>query len=121
MRRFELVSESHSQYWEIAVDGRTFTVRFGKYGRAGQEQTRSFAAPEAARVASEMLIAEKIARGYLETTPEPRPARRNAEVRLHASEAIPADKGPGDIRPAERSPGEVVGEMTAEAAERLAG
>ena len=42
MRRFELVEGTASKFWEIAVEGVSTTVRYGRIGTTGQTQTKSF-------------------------------------------------------------------------------
>jgi predicted DNA-binding WGR domain protein len=66
MRRFEFVGGSSAKFWEIAVEGKDVTVRFGRIGTAGQEQTRSFADPDEAQQHAERLVAEKTGKGYVE-------------------------------------------------------
>jgi DNA ligase-1 len=66
MRRFEFVGGSSAKFWEISVDGTDITVRFGRIGTGGQQQTKSFADAAKARQHAEKLIAEKTGKGYVE-------------------------------------------------------
>jgi predicted DNA-binding WGR domain protein len=66
MRRFERVEGSSSKFWEIAIEGASFTVRFGRIGTQGQTQTKSFATDDQARAAHDKLVAEKVKKGYAE-------------------------------------------------------
>ncbi len=68
VRRLEFVGGSSRKFWEITVSGNSFTVRFGRMGTAGQEQTKSFADESKARREAENLIAEKLKKGYVEAT-----------------------------------------------------
>ena len=65
-RYFEFVERTSSKFWEITVDGKSHSVRYGKIGTPGQEKSTSFGdAPSAARDA-EKLVAEKTKKGYAE-------------------------------------------------------
>ena len=68
MRTFEFVEGSSSKFWNITLTGPRFTVQFGKIGTAGQAQFKEFAGEEAARKEHDKLIAEKLKKGYRETT-----------------------------------------------------
>jgi predicted DNA-binding WGR domain protein len=65
-RRFEFIGGSSEKFWEISLEGNSFTVRFGRVGTAGQSQTKSFADEVKAARAAESLIAEKLKKGYVE-------------------------------------------------------
>jgi predicted DNA-binding WGR domain protein len=65
-RRFELVEGSANKFWEVARDGCTVTVRYGRIGSVGQARTRELASEELAWRHAEELIEEKVARGYRE-------------------------------------------------------
>jgi predicted DNA-binding WGR domain protein/cell wall assembly regulator SMI1 len=79
MRRFELMDGTSQKFWEITLEGSAFTVHFGRIGAKGQTQTKTFSSPEAARTASEKLIAEKLGKGYSETTGGPAPTHEPAK------------------------------------------
>lgn len=66
MRRFELVEGSSSKFWEIAQEGSTYTVCFGRIGTNGQTQTKDLGSDAAAAAAVAKLIAEKTKKGYSE-------------------------------------------------------
>jgi predicted DNA-binding WGR domain protein len=66
VRRFEFIGGSSQKFWEIALAGTSFTVRFGRIGTAGQSQTKSFADEAKAKREAENLIAEKVKKGYVE-------------------------------------------------------
>jgi DNA ligase-1 len=65
-RRFELVDGSANKFWEVAREGCSVTVRFGRIGTRGQAQTKDFATDEAAKGHAAKLIDEKVAKGYRE-------------------------------------------------------
>ena len=66
MRRFELSEGSSNKFWEIAVEGAGYTVRYGKIGTDGQLQSKSFSTQAAALKQAEKVIAEKLGKGYRE-------------------------------------------------------
>ena len=65
-RRFEFQGGSSQKFWEIALSGNSFTVRFGRIGTAGQSQSKTF--PDVAKASREAdaLIVEKLKKGYVE-------------------------------------------------------
>ena len=65
-RYFEFVDGKSSKFWEIAVDGTSVTVRFGRIGTNGQTQTKTFGDSAEASAHAEKLIAEKTGKGYVE-------------------------------------------------------
>ena len=65
-RRFELVDGKSCKYWEIELGEKSFTVRWGRIGTAGQSQTKQFASDEKAHQEYEKLVDEKLKKGYLE-------------------------------------------------------
>ena len=62
-RRFELVEGSASKFWEVARDGCSVTVRFGRIGSSGQSQTKDFASEELADRHAARLIEEEARQG----------------------------------------------------------
>jgi predicted DNA-binding WGR domain protein len=101
MKRFELSNGSSAKFWEIAVEGRSYTTRFGKLGTSGQTTTKQFESPERAREEAEKLIAEKRAKGYAEAGPsaaaptEPAARSKKAKPASNAS-PIPSLSGVDD-------------------------
>lgn len=73
MRTFVFQDAKSNKFWNIDFQGTSFTVTFGKSGSAGQTQTKDFADEAKARKAHDKLIAEKLAKGYVETTAKPAP------------------------------------------------
>ncbi len=65
-RRFEMVEGSSAKFWEIARDGRSVTVRYGRIGTDGQSKTKELSDEAAALRHAEDLIREKVAKGYEE-------------------------------------------------------
>lgn len=65
-RYFELVEGASNKFWQIEVNGKTHTVRFGRIGAAGQSKTKSFADADGAQRDAERLVREKLGKGYIE-------------------------------------------------------
>jgi len=64
MARFELSEGTSNKFWEIKLDGTSFTTTYGRIGSKGQSTTKSFKTPAEAKRAYEMLIGEKVMKGY---------------------------------------------------------
>src|SRR5262249_1420032 len=65
-RYFELGGGTSSKFWEVSVEFKEMTTRWGRIGGAGQSKTKTFNDEAAARAQAEKLIAEKTADGYVE-------------------------------------------------------
>ena len=65
-RRFELVEGVSAKFWEIARDGRSVTVRYGRIGSEGQAKTKQLADETAALRHVDDQIREKTGKGYIE-------------------------------------------------------
>jgi len=89
-RRFELVEGRSSKFWEIAVDGASHTVRFGRIGTSGQSKAKAFASEKAATDDADKLVKEKLGKGYREVT-------------ATADAAAPAKVAPAMMEPAVRT------------------
>jgi uncharacterized protein (TIGR02996 family) len=69
MRTFQFSDAKSHKFWNIDVQGNSFTVTYGKIGTAGQTQTKSFKDNATAQAEADKLIKEKTKKGYQETTP----------------------------------------------------
>jgi len=67
-REFEFRDGSSDKFWKITLDGSATTVNFGRRGTNGQTQTKEWASEDEARKNYDKLIAEKVKKGYVETT-----------------------------------------------------
>lgn len=67
MRTFVFQDGGSHKFWNIELQGSSFTVTFGKVGSTGQTKTKSLTDTTAAKLAHDKLIAEKLAKGYTET------------------------------------------------------
>ncbi|MBN2473174.1 MAG: WGR domain-containing protein [Pirellulales bacterium] len=68
-RYFELVADKSRKFWEVAVDGKKVTVRFGRIGAQGQTRVKTFETPAAASAHAQRLIGQKTGKGYQEQSP----------------------------------------------------
>jgi uncharacterized protein (TIGR02996 family) len=86
MRSFEFKDGKSNKFWNIELQGKEFTVTFGKIGTPGQEQTKSFPDAAKAKAAHDKLVAEKLGKGYVETTGKvavgPSPLQKSLEQAL---------------------------------------
>lgn len=90
MRRFELVENSSSKFWEVELSGTELTVRFGRIGTQGQSKTKSFASDAAASKEHDKLVKEKTGKGYAEVAVAEGAAL--ASVESSAAPAVAADQ-----------------------------
>ena len=66
-RYFEFVGGTSAKFYEVSTSGKEVTVRFGRIGTEGQTQVKTFDDAAAAVKHAEKLIAQKTAKGYVET------------------------------------------------------
>jgi uncharacterized protein (TIGR02996 family) len=71
MRTFVFTDAKPNKFWNIDLQGTRFSVTLGKVGTKGQAQTKDFPSEAAARKAHDKLVAEKLGKGYVETTASP--------------------------------------------------
>ena len=75
MQRLEFSDGKSNKFWEVGIVGCDLTVRFGRIGTSGQENTKTFADPAVAIKERDKLIKEKIGKGYrligMDNTAEP--------------------------------------------------
>lgn len=67
-RSFEFVGGGSAKFWEVTWDGREVAVRYGRIGTTGQTTTKTLNTEDAAAVYVDKLIAEKLRKGYLESS-----------------------------------------------------
>jgi uncharacterized protein (TIGR02996 family) len=94
MRTFEFKDSKSNKFWNIELEGKSFTVTFGRIGTDGQTQTKDFPSEAAAKAARDKLVAEKLGKGYVETTAGKAPATPSSGKALeNAIFANPDDLG----------------------------
>ena len=92
VRRFEFKDSRSYKFWEIAVEGSAYTVRYGKVGTDGVTQTKTFATPEKAAVDADKKLRSKVAKGYAEVGSAPAPSKPAADVSAGADWSVRADE-----------------------------
>jgi uncharacterized protein (TIGR02996 family) len=97
MRTFTYTDEKSKKFWNIELKGKTFEVTFGKLGARGQTQIKSFPDEDKARKEHDKLIAEKLAKGYVETTAAKPPAAKAAPAPLQQSLEEALVESPDDL------------------------
>jgi predicted DNA-binding WGR domain protein len=62
--RYEYKDDHEHKFWEVSIEGKIVTLRFGKAGTAGHRASREFTSAESAREFLEMRKLKKIKEGY---------------------------------------------------------
>ena len=65
-RYFEFVDGGSSKFWEIKLEGTSYTTRYGKIGTDGQVSMKEYDSEDKAKREYEKIIAEKTKKGYAE-------------------------------------------------------
>lgn len=90
MRRFEFKDSRSYKFWEIEVEGSSYTVRYGKVGTKGSSSSKSFASGDKAAAEADKQIRKKLGKGYAEVTVEsaaPAPSKATvSDWRVRADE-----------------------------------
>lgn len=55
-----------AKFWEITLEGKTVSVRFGKLGTNGQGSIKELDSEDAAKAYADKKVAEKTKDGYVE-------------------------------------------------------
>lgn len=66
MTYLEFKDGSSHKFWQIELEGASFTVTFGRIGTAGQAKTTTCESPEKAAKERDKLVGEKTRKGYVE-------------------------------------------------------
>jgi len=65
MPRYEFAEGSSHKFWQIELEGSSFTTTYGRVGTDGQMSLKEYDSPEKAKKEYDKLIAEKVKKGYL--------------------------------------------------------
>ncbi len=65
-RKFKHTTDGHNKWWDIEVDGSTYTVTYGRIGGKGDERTKTFPSATKAQQEADKMIASKLDKGYVE-------------------------------------------------------
>jgi predicted DNA-binding WGR domain protein len=105
-RELQLIEGTSQKFWSIELDDTAHTVQFGRIGTAGQSQRKEFKTAAEAKASYDKLIAEKVKKGYAETSgtstatalsaapAAPRPARAKSAPRAEETAAPPPPSEP---------------------------
>jgi uncharacterized protein (TIGR02996 family) len=96
MQRFEFSEGTSNKFWEIAIEGKSVTTRWGRIGTDGQTKTKDFASEAAAQKEYDALVAEKTKKGYQQVGGKAAKAAAPAKPAAAAKPAkakAPADAG----------------------------
>jgi predicted DNA-binding WGR domain protein len=89
-REYQFVEGKSAKFWAIELDGKRYTVQFGRLGTAGQTQTKDFKTADEALKAYAKLVREKVGKGYVRVTdPEAAPAAKPAKKKSAFVGALP--------------------------------
>lgn len=66
MPRYEFTQGTSNKFWEITLDGSSYTVVYGKIGTKGQTKSKSFDSEEKAQQEHDKAIASKTKKGYVQ-------------------------------------------------------
>ena len=89
MPRYEYSEGSSSKFWEINLDGKSFTTTYGKIGAKGQTTLKTFSSEAEAKKDYDKLVAEKVKKGY---APVGKPPKSVAGAAQAVEAAQPAAK-----------------------------
>jgi len=64
MPRYELVEGSSSKFWDIKLDGASFTTTYGRIGTNGTVTLKEWDSEEQAKKEYDKLVAAKVKKGY---------------------------------------------------------
>jgi predicted DNA-binding WGR domain protein len=64
MPRYELIEGTSKKFWEITLEGTSFTTTYGRIGTDGQSSMKEYDSEEKARQEYDKLIVEKTKKGY---------------------------------------------------------
>jgi uncharacterized protein (TIGR02996 family) len=78
--RYELVEGSSNKFWEISLDGESFSTTYGKIGTSGQSTTKDFDDEAQAQDAYDKIVAEKVKTGYKLVSGGPPVGKSNPEL-----------------------------------------
>lgn len=71
MPRYELSQGRSNKFWAISVKGTSLTTTYGRIGSAGSSTIKSYTSLAAAKAAANTLVAQKLAKGYVEVGKKP--------------------------------------------------
>ena len=94
-RTLQFTEGASDKYWEVWTDGCDVTTHWGRTGTEGQSKTKSYDSDDAAEKAAEKAVAQKLNKGYTETTVVTNAMQ--SEVANTANEPIEETNNLGDL------------------------
>lgn len=96
MPRYEYKDEKSSKFWQINLEGESFTTTYGKIGSEGKSTSKSFGSEAAAEAAYQKAILSKTKKGYAlveaeDSSSEAEESPSEAEASLGESAALKLD------------------------------
>jgi predicted DNA-binding WGR domain protein len=64
MPRYEFSDGKSNKFWEIELEGTSFTTTYGRIGTNGQTSMKEYDSTDKAKKEYDKLIAEKVKKGY---------------------------------------------------------
>src|SRR6202012_4659627 len=64
MPRYEFKEGTSNKFWDITLDGSSFTTKYGKIGTDGQETIKEWDDDDQAKKEYDKIIAKKVKEGY---------------------------------------------------------
>jgi len=64
MPRYEFKEGSSNKFWEITLDGSSFTTKYGRIGSDGQETIKEWDDDDKAKTEYDKIVAKKVKEGY---------------------------------------------------------
>tara|TARA_R110002096_G_scaffold42143_2_gene113519 strand:+ start:42480 stop:43835 length:1356 start_codon:yes stop_codon:yes gene_type:complete len=93
MKRYEYKDEKSEKFWEVHVEGDSFTARYGKMGASGQTSTKTFASGEKAQAEADKMAEKKVKKGYVLVSEGAAPQKKEVSGNPDLESAIAADLG----------------------------
>ena len=97
-REFRFIDGPSRKFWAIELDGKAFSVHFGRIGTVGQAREKTFSSEDLAKREYDKLIGEKAKGGYVEvdassTTATSSPLPTKAAVKAEPTVTATRDDG----------------------------
>ena len=64
MPRYEFKEGSSNKFWEITLDGSSFSTKYGRIGSDGQETVKDWDDEDKAKIEYDKIVAKKVKEGY---------------------------------------------------------
>jgi len=95
--RYELVDGKSNKFWEITLNGNSFSTTYGRIGTDGQTTLKEYDSPDKAQKEHDKLVASKVKKGYKQVgagkaAPKKEPAKKATKAK--AKKATKAKEPP---------------------------